>query len=132
MNSITKLLAKPKSDPCWDQLSQLLDKHHLVLSDFENRYLEFSQLDSELHFIIQEASSNRFFMQFFDVVSLICYYHYQWDKHDEYERNLVAIKEHIEILTQLLAHNTSGVINAMETHLNSARETLLGSANGLK
>ena len=75
MNSITKLLAKSKSDPCWDQLSRLLDKHHLVLSDFENRYLEFSQLDSELHFIIQEASSNRFFMQFFDVVSLICYYH---------------------------------------------------------
>ncbi len=132
MNSITKLIAKPQDDPTWAKLSKLLDDHREVLADFDNRYLEFSQLDSRLHYIIQEASGNRFFMQFFDVVSLICHYHYQWDKHDEYERNFVAINEHIEILIQLLAHNTSGVINAMEVHLNSARDTLLGSASGLK
>ncbi len=132
MNSITKLLTKPNDDPAWSQLSTLLDDHKEILADFDNRYLEFSKLDSRLHFIIQEASANRFFMQFFDVVSLICHYHYQWDKHDEHERNFVALNEHIEILTQLLAHNTSGVINAMEKHLNTARKTLLGSASGLK
>jgi len=132
MNSITKLLAKPTEDPAWQQLSTLLDDHKEILNDFDNRYLEFSKLDSRLHYIIQEASGNRFFMQFFDVVSLICHYHYQWDKHDEYERNFVAINEHIEILTQLLAHNTSGVLNAMEKHLNTAKKTLLGSASGLK
>ena len=132
MNSITKLIAKPHDDPAWKQLSDLLDDHKEVLADFDNRFLEFSKLDSRLHFIIQEASENRFFMQFFDVVSLICHYHYQWDKHDEHERNFVAINEHIDILTHLLAHNTSGVINAMEKHLNTARETLLGSASGLK
>ncbi|GAA6204576.1 GntR family transcriptional regulator [Thalassotalea sp. SU-HH00458] len=132
MNSITKLIAKPQSDPAWKQLSELLDDHKEVLADFDNRYLEFSKLDSRLHYIIQEASENRFFMQFFDVVSLICHYHYQWDKHDEHERNFVALNEHIEILTHLLAHNTSGVLNAMEKHLNTARETLLGSASGLK
>ncbi len=132
MNSITKLIAKDHGDPAWAQLSELLDDHKAVLADFDNRFLEFSELDRRLHYIIQKASGNRFFMQFFDVVSLICHYHYQWDKHDEHERNFVAINEHIEILTHLLAHNTSGVLNAMEKHLNSARETLLGSASGLK
>ncbi len=71
-------------------------------------------------------------MQFFDVVSLICHYHYQWNKGDELERNKVAIEEHIAIITQLLAHNTSGVLAAMETHLNTSKVTLLRSAHGLE
>lgn len=132
MSSITKLLAKPKSDEIWSKLAVLLDKHKEVLDDVDNRFMEFSQLDRELHFIIQEASSNRFFNQFFDVVSLICHYHYQWDKSDEKERNKVALQEHIEIITHLLAGNTTGVIASLENHLNTSKQTLLASAHGLK
>lgn len=131
MNSITKLLSRPASDPVWQQLSDLLDRHNEVLNDAENRYREFSSLDRSLHLIIQQASDNRFFMQFFNVVSLICHYHYQWDRRDELERNTTALKEHINIITELLAHNTTGVIQALETHLNTARKTLLSSAHGL-
>lgn len=132
MNSITQLLAVPEGDPVWSELSELLDKHLTVLDDVENRYTELSELDRKFHFIVQRASDNRFFMQFFDVVSLICHYHYQWNKGDELERNKVALEEHVEIITQLLAHNTSGVIIAMETHLNTAKKTLLRSAHGLE
>lgn len=131
MSSITKLLALPKSEPVWERLSNLLAKHKTVLEHVEERYMEFSELDRELHYIIQEASENRFFMQFFDVVSLICHYHYQWDKVDEKERNIVALQEHIEIITQLLADNTTGVITALEKHLNTSKQTLLASAHGL-
>jgi DNA-binding GntR family transcriptional regulator len=67
-------------------------------------------------------------MQFFEVISLICHYHYQWNNDDELERNKVALEEHVAIITHLLAHNTSGVLAAMETHLNTAKETLLRSA----
>ncbi|KGJ92599.1 GntR family transcriptional regulator [Colwellia psychrerythraea] len=132
MNSITQLLAVPEGDAVWSELSELLDKHLAVLEDVENRYTELSELDRKFHFIVQRASDNRFFMQFFDVVSLICHYHYQWNKGDELERNKVALEEHVEIITQLLAHNTSGVIIAMETHLNTAKKTLLRSAHGLE
>lgn len=131
MSSITKLLARPKSDPIWEKLAVLLNKHKDVLDDVDNRFMEFSQLDRELHYIIQEASDNRFFTQFFDVVSLICHYHYQWDKIDEKERNTVALHEHIEIITNLLAGNTTGVISSLENHLNTSRQTLLASAHGL-
>jgi len=132
MNSITQLLAVPEGDAVWDELSELLDKHLEVLEDVENRYTELSELDRKFHFIVQRASNNRFFMQFFDVVSLICHYHYQWNKGDELERNKVALEEHVAIITHLLAHNTSGVIIAMETHLNTAKKTLLRSAHGLE
>lgn len=132
MTSITKLLSIPEGDAVWGELSELLDKHIEVLDDVENRYTELSELDRKFHFIVQRSSDNRFFMQFFDVVSLICHYHYQWNKGDELERNKVALEEHVAIITQLLAHNTSGVIVAMETHLNTAKKTLLRSAHGLE
>ncbi len=131
MSSITKLLTVPENDPVWGELSELLDKHLAVLNDVENRYTEVSELDRNFHYIIQRTSDNRFFMQFFDVVSLICHYHYQWNKSDELERNKVALEEHITIITHLLTHNTSGAIIAMETHLNTAQKTLLRSAHGL-
>lgn len=131
MNSITKLISMPADDKVWEELSVLLDKHVEVLADVEERYTELSELDRKFHYIVQRASGNRFFMQFFDVVSLICHYHYQWNKGDELERNQVAIEEHIEIITQLLARNTSGVLAAMESHLNTAKKTLLRSAHGL-
>ena len=131
MSSITKLMAMPTEDSVRAELADLLDKHVAVLSDVENRYTELSELDRKFHFIVQRASDNRFFMQFFDVVSLICHYHYQWDKGDELERNKIALEEHVAIITQLLAHNTSGVLSAMETHLNTAKKTLLRSAHGL-
>ena len=47
-------------------------------------------------------------------------------------RNKKALEEHVEIITQLLAHNTSGVIIAMEAHLNTSKKTLLRSAHGLE
>lgn len=132
MSSITKLMALPKSDPVWARLEKLLQKHQDVLMNIDDRFMEFSELDRELHYVIQETSDNRFFTQFFNVVSLICHYHYQWDKVDEKERNQVAIQEHIEIITNLLASNTTGVLTALEKHLNTSKETLLSSANGLK
>jgi DNA-binding GntR family transcriptional regulator len=132
MNSITQLMATPADDPVWEELSVLLDKHMEVLADVDNRYTELSELDRKFHYIVQRASGNRFFMQFFDVVSLICHYHYQWNKGDERDRNKVAIEEHIAIITQLLARNTSGVLAAMETHLNTSKTTLLRSAHGLE
>jgi DNA-binding GntR family transcriptional regulator len=131
MNSITKLISTPAADVVWQELSELLDEHVAILADVKNRYIEFSELDRKFHYIIQRASGNRFFMQFFDVVSLICHYHYQWDKKDELERNKTAIEEHIAIITELLARNTSGVLSSMETHLNTAQKTLLRSAHGL-
>ncbi len=132
MSSITKLMAMPAEDVVWQELAELLDKHIEVLADVKNRYTELSELDRKFHFIVQRASDNRFFMQFFDVVSLICHYHYQWNRGDELERNQIALQEHVDIITQLLAHNTSGVLTAMETHLNTAKRTLLRSAHGLE
>jgi len=132
MRSITELLKKPKEDPVWEQLQTLLVQHQEVSLDMENRYREFPDLDRALHMIVLNSSKNRFTQQFFDIVSFVCHYHYQWDKTGELERFTVAINEHIDLLNNLLAHNNAGAILSLGKHLQTAETTLLRCVHGLE
>lgn len=131
MRALTELLKHPKSSQVWQELQELLFKHQEVRADMENRYMEFPDLDRELHLIIQRSAKNRFTQQFFDIVSFVCHYHYQWDKTGELERFTIAIDEHIDLLNNLIIHNNAGAILSMEKHLNSAESTLLRCVHGL-
>ncbi|MDO6489641.1 GntR family transcriptional regulator [Colwellia sp. 6_MG-2023] len=131
MRAITELLKQPKDHPVWFELQELLVKHQDVSQDMENRYLEFPALDRALHFIILQSAKNRFTQQFFDIVSFVCHYHYQWDKTGELERFTIAINEHIDLLNNLITHNNAGTIMSLEKHLKSAESTLLRCVHGL-
>lgn len=132
MRAITELLKLPKEDPVWQKLKDLLVRHQEVSQDMENRYMEFPDLDRDLHLIILESAKNRFTQQFFDIVSFVCHYHYQWDKTGELERFTVAINEHIDLLNNLITHNNAGAIMSLERHLQSAETTLLRCVHGLE
>lgn len=132
MNAITELLKYPKDHPVWNELQALLTKHIEISSDMDNRYKEFPDLDRALHYIILQSAKNRFTQQFFDIVSFVCHYHYQWDKTGEQERFTVAINEHIDLLNNLITHNNAGAIMCLERHLQSAETTLLRCVHGLE
>ncbi|MFY8327612.1 FCD domain-containing protein [Pseudoalteromonas sp. ZZD1] len=132
MRAITELLKQPKDHPVWQELRELLVKHQEVSLDMKNRYLEFPDLDRELHFIILKSAKNRFTKQFFDIVSFVCHYHYQWDKTGELERFTIAIHEHIDLLNNLVTHNNAGAILSLEKHLQTAEITLLRCVHGLE
>ena len=132
MRAITELLKHPKEHPVWQELQALLVKHQEVSEDMENRYLEFPDLDRALHLIILQSAKNRFTQQFFDIVSFVCHYHYQWDKTGEFERFSIAINEHIDLLNNLITHNNAGAIMSLERHLQSAESTLLRCVHGLE
>jgi len=131
MKAITDLLKVPSEDPIWQELNDLLAQHKEVRADMKNRYLEFPDLDKALHHKIKQSTRNRFTDQFYDIVSFVCHYHYQWDKTGELERFTVAIDEHIDLLNNLVTHNTAGAVLSMEKHLASAEETLLLSVDAL-
>lgn len=131
MKAITDLLKVPNEDPIWEELNDLLVQHKEVRADMVNRYLEFPDLDKALHHKIKQSTNNRFTDQFYDIVSFVCHYHYQWDKTGELERFTVAIDEHIDLLNNLVTHNTAGAVLSMEKHLASAEETLLLSVIAL-
>jgi DNA-binding GntR family transcriptional regulator len=120
----------PAESPLWQRLEALRGEHVALLREIERRYHDFSDLDSRFHRLINSAAPNRFIEDFYDIITLIFHYHYQWAKHDERQRNEVAIREHLTYIEALLSRNVSIVQLACRAHLASAKETLIRSTAG--
>ncbi|MNQ09773.1 putative HTH-type transcriptional regulator YjjM [compost metagenome] len=71
--------------------------------------------------------NNRFAQGFYDIVSFVFHYHYQWDKGEEKGRNKYAVQEHLAILRALAEHDVPKALEAMRSHLDSSRSTMLSS-----
>jgi DNA-binding GntR family transcriptional regulator len=91
------------------------------------RHKDFPALDRDFHTFLIGLLNNRFAQGFYDIVSLVFHYHYQWDKGSEMARNQYAAHEHLDILRALSRRDIGGALDAMRIHLNSARSTLLQS-----
>lgn len=120
----------PKTSGIWQELDSLRDEHVALLKEIQSRYLDFSDLDRRFHLLINSASPNRFIRDFYDIISIVFHYHYQWNKRDERVRNEIAIREHIFYIDALKSRKLPKVVAACEVHLASAKETLLNSTNG--
>jgi DNA-binding GntR family transcriptional regulator len=120
----------PDTAPHWLQLERLREAHTALLREIDDRYHDFSHLDSSFHRLICSAVPNRFIDGFYDLITLIFHYHYQWNKHDERQRNEVAIREHLNYIDALRGRDVSIVEEACQAHLASARLTLLRSTSG--
>ena len=95
----------------------------------DERYHDFSDLDSRFHRLVNAAAPNRFIDGFYDIITLIFHYHYQWNKRDERQRNEVALREHLTYIDALQSRDPTRVESACRTHLTSARETLIRSTS---
>lgn len=120
--------ALPETSPLWRQLEALQKEHVALLADIEHRFHDFSSLDNRFHRLINSASPNRFIDSFYDIITLIFHYHYQWNKHDEQKRNEVAIREHLTYIDALFGRNEAIIELACRAHLASAKATLLRSS----
>ena len=97
LRSARALASLPESSPVWDQLAALREEHVALLAVIEERFHDFSDLDSRFHRLVNTAAPNRFIDGFYDIITLIFHYHYQWNKRDERQRNEVAIREHLDV-----------------------------------
>jgi DNA-binding GntR family transcriptional regulator len=118
---------QPSDSPLWKQLDVQRGEHQRLLEDVEARYQDFSDLDSRFHRLISQVIPNRFIDEFYDVISFIFHYHYQWNKRDEKQRNRIAILEHLACIDALMSRDMAAVERTCGHHLNSARETLINS-----
>ncbi|GAC1043537.1 FCD domain-containing protein [Rhizobium sp. No.120] len=55
-----------------------------------------------MHRLINRASSNRFVTEFYHAISLIFFYHSQWNKKDERSRNKAAVCQHLDYIDAIL------------------------------
>jgi DNA-binding GntR family transcriptional regulator len=117
--------ALPKTSPLWRQIEALRVEHLRLLEGIDERFHDFSDLDSRFHRLINAAAPNRFIEGFYDIITLIFHYHYQWNKKDERQRNETAIREHLTYIEALLGRNESIIELACRAHLASAKQTLI-------
>ena len=102
-------------------------EHIELLKEADTRFTDFSELDERFHRCVNDVSRNRFIVGFYDVISMIFHYHYQWNKQDERERNIAAIHEHLAYIDALQSRNASAVAKSCEAHMATARLTLMAS-----
>ena len=127
MRSAIRFAAQPAEAPAWESLRRIEREHYALRAEIDERFHDFSDLDERFHRLVNDASRNRFFVDFYELISLIFHYHYQWNKSDEAERNRVAIEEHIAYIEALFSGDPERISATCHAHLESARETLLAS-----
>lgn len=132
MRSALAFVALPRETPLWSRLSALRQEHVDLLSSIETHFHDFSHLDNRLHRLINEAAPNRFVDDFYDIITFIFHYHYQWNKRDEKQRNAVAIEEHLAFIDALVARDRSAVSRALAIHLGSAKATFMRALQASK
>ncbi len=130
LRSARAFAALPGDALPWQQLAAIREEHLALLEDIAWRYHDFSDLDSRFHRLVNSAQPNRFIDGFYDLITLIFHYHYQWNKQDERQRNEVAIREHLVYIEALFGTNASMVELACRAHLASARQTLIRATAG--
>jgi DNA-binding GntR family transcriptional regulator len=114
-------------DPAMAVLDDLIARHEQLGSVMPARHKDFPALDRDFHTFLIGLLNNRFAQGFYDIVSLVFHYHYQWDKRQEMERNQYAAHEHLDILRALARRDINRALEAMRIHLSSSRSTLLQS-----
>jgi DNA-binding GntR family transcriptional regulator len=125
LRSAKAYVALPKTSPFWRQVQVLREEHVALLAEIDERFHDFSDLDSRFHRLVISAAPNRFIESFYEIITLIFHYHYQWNKWDERQRNEVAIREHLAYIDALLGQNEAIIELACRAHLASARDTLI-------
>jgi DNA-binding GntR family transcriptional regulator len=129
LRSARAFAALSLSSPLWQQIEAIRNEHIQLLEEIDNRFHDFSDLDSRFHRLVNSAAPNKFIDDFYDIITLIFHYHYQWNKQDERQRNEVAIREHLAYIEALLSHSGAMTELACKAHLLSARETLIRSTS---
>jgi len=131
LRSAQRFAALAENDPAWAALARIKQEHLVLLAHADSRFADFSELDERFHRLVNDASRNRFFVSFYDLISLIFHYHYQWNKRDEKKRNIAAIREHLIYIAALESRDRIRAAETCRAHMATARETLLASIGDL-
>lgn len=126
-HALQHFLNLPDSDPRWLEARTLLERHRLLRSSMSDNFRLFSQLDRDFHALLLSAANNIFFNQSLEIISVIFHFHYQWDEKDLKQRNIIAIDEHMTILSALICRSDLDATLALRNHLNTAKQSMIKS-----
>jgi DNA-binding GntR family transcriptional regulator len=127
LHSAAEFAALPDDNPLWNELDAMEAEHRDVLDNIDAKFGAFSPLDERFHLMIHRASSNRFILDFYDVIAMVFHYHYQWNRESAKQRNRNALEEHLAYISALKSRDPAKAVAACKAHLSTARQTLITS-----
>ena len=125
--AVERVVTLAPGSPVFARIRELIAQHEALVAAAPDGLASFPALDREFHTLLIGHLNNRFAQSLNDVVSLVFHYHYQWDKREELPRNQYAVQEHLTILRALARRDRAAALAAMQTHLDSARRTMLNA-----
>ena len=126
-HSLQHFLNLPDDDPRWLQAKTMLERHRTLRDSIGSNFRMFSQLDRDFHAMLLSAADNIFFNQSLEIISVIFHFHYQWDESDLKQRNIIAVDEHMTILSALICRSDLDAITALRNHLDTAKQSMIRS-----
>ncbi|SFU90568.1 GntR family transcriptional regulator [Pseudoduganella namucuonensis] len=129
--AVERFCALQPDDPAHTELAKLIARHEQLKPRMISCYSEFPALDRQFHTFLVGLLGNRFAQGFYDIISFVFHYHYQWEKSGERERTVYALEEHLAVLYALSERDQVKAVRALRKHLDTARETL-GAAIGAR
>lgn len=126
-HALSRFINLPAQDSRWLQAKELLNRHRELRDTISDNYRLFSQLDRDFHTLILSAANNPFFNQSLEIISVIFHFHYQWDETDLKQRNIIAIEEHMAILSALICRSDQEAARELHRHLDTAKQSMIHS-----
>jgi len=126
-HALSRFINLPAHDERWLQAKELLSRHRQLRDTISDNYRLFSLLDRDFHGLILSAANNLFFNQSLEIISMIFHFHYQWDESDLKQRNIIAIEEHMAILSALICRNDQDAARELHCHLDTAKQSMINS-----
>ena len=128
-HGLNRFMNLPSDDKRWIKARDLLSRHREMRDTIASSYRMFAQLDREMHQLILSAADNPFIDQSLEIISVIFHSHYQWDESDLKQRNIVALEEHMAILTAIISRNDVEAHCELHRHLTTAKQSMIRSIN---
>lgn len=113
----------PESDPIWMQLRKLEARHEAILGQPQISSSEIREMEKQFHFTLIETTRNRFIESSYDSLFTLITFHLGQIEYDRAKIERV-LNHHLVVLKALLRRDFEGAREAMDTHLEFARDSM--------
>lgn len=114
----------PTNDPVWNTFRQLQDRHKTLLAQSDISLEDVRNIEQTFHTTIVKASRNRFLSDSYNSIFMLIFFHL-WQIEFDKVKIRVVLNQHLAILEALLNKQFDKALEAMENHLEHAKESMI-------